>query len=123
MAVIDLERYVDRQLAPSDAAAGLALSDEAGWNQTIEDWGYFLQHGCVFGIRDAEAPAHSQRGTSAIPAGDLDQHGARHIELAPARPCQSPDGALHRDRASAQARALARRDTGGRDGVRADGFH
>jgi GNAT superfamily N-acetyltransferase len=53
MAVIDLERHVE-QLAPSNAAAGLALSDEAGWNQTIEDWGYFLQHGCVFGIRDAE---------------------------------------------------------------------
>jgi N-acetylglutamate synthase-like GNAT family acetyltransferase len=34
--------------------AGLALSDEAGWNQTIEDWGYFLQRGSVFGIRDAE---------------------------------------------------------------------
>jgi GNAT superfamily N-acetyltransferase len=53
MAVTDLELRVE-QLALADAAAGLALSDEAGWNQTIEDWGYFLQHGCVFGIRDAE---------------------------------------------------------------------
>lgn len=40
-------------LEPGDVEAGLALSDEAGWNQTLADWSYFLSHGVVFGIRDA----------------------------------------------------------------------
>ncbi|GAC1549780.1 MAG: GNAT family N-acetyltransferase [Beijerinckiaceae bacterium] len=38
----------------ADAPAGLALSDEAGWNQTIEDWSYFLEQGTVFGMRDTD---------------------------------------------------------------------
>jgi GNAT superfamily N-acetyltransferase len=42
------------ELSVLDAPAGLALSDEAGWNQTIEDWVYFLEHGIVFGMRDAD---------------------------------------------------------------------
>jgi GNAT superfamily N-acetyltransferase len=41
-------------LGPEDAAAGLALSDEAHWNQTEDDWGFFLSRGTVFGIRAAE---------------------------------------------------------------------
>jgi GNAT superfamily N-acetyltransferase len=39
-------------LSLDDAAAGLALSDEAGWNQTLEDWCCFLDRGTVFGMRD-----------------------------------------------------------------------
>jgi GNAT superfamily N-acetyltransferase len=42
------------QLGPRDALAGLALSDEAQWNQTEDDWRFFLNHGTVLGIRDAE---------------------------------------------------------------------
>jgi GNAT superfamily N-acetyltransferase len=42
------------ELSPDGATAGLALSDEAGWNQTIEDWRCFLELGTVFGMRDAE---------------------------------------------------------------------
>jgi GNAT superfamily N-acetyltransferase len=42
------------ELSIADAPAGLALSDEAGWNQTIEDWAYFLEHGIVFGMRNAD---------------------------------------------------------------------
>lgn len=38
-------------LTPADAAAGLALSTAAGWNQTSEDWLLFLRHGEVFGMR------------------------------------------------------------------------
>jgi GNAT superfamily N-acetyltransferase len=41
-------------LSPADAAAGLALSDEAGWNQTLEDWHCFLERGTAFGMRDNE---------------------------------------------------------------------
>lgn len=39
-------------LGLADAPAGLALSTEAHWNQTEEDWRIFLRDGVVFGIRD-----------------------------------------------------------------------
>lgn len=29
----------------------VALSDEAGWNQSAADWGVFVAHGTVFGVR------------------------------------------------------------------------
>ncbi|MHB0767501.1 GNAT family N-acetyltransferase [Bradyrhizobium sp. 5.13L] len=50
MAATDGPR-IDR-LGVEDADAGLALSTEAHWNQTIEDWRFFLREGFVFGIRD-----------------------------------------------------------------------
>jgi GNAT superfamily N-acetyltransferase len=40
------------RLLPSDAAAALPLSAEAGWNQTEDDWRVFLSHGHCFGIRE-----------------------------------------------------------------------
>ncbi|MGY3036370.1 GNAT superfamily N-acetyltransferase [Bradyrhizobium sp. USDA 4354] len=40
------------KLGVQDAIAGLALSTEAHWNQTEEDWRVFLRDGVVFGIRD-----------------------------------------------------------------------
>ncbi|MBR1132967.1 GNAT family N-acetyltransferase [Bradyrhizobium iriomotense] len=40
------------KLSADDAIAGLALSTEARWNQTEEDWRIFLRDGVVFGIRD-----------------------------------------------------------------------
>jgi GNAT superfamily N-acetyltransferase len=40
------------KLRVDDAIAGLALSTEAHWNQTEEDWRIFLHDGVVFGIRD-----------------------------------------------------------------------
>ncbi|MBV8849835.1 MAG: GNAT family N-acetyltransferase [Methylobacteriaceae bacterium] len=42
------------ELSIAEAAAGLALSDEAGWNQTLDDWRVFLGRGTVFGMRDNE---------------------------------------------------------------------
>jgi GNAT superfamily N-acetyltransferase len=53
MAVTDIAFEIE-ELLLADAPAGVALSDEAGWNQTIEDWGCFLTRGTVFGLRDAE---------------------------------------------------------------------
>ena len=47
-----IEQPVIERLGPADAAAGLALSDEVGWNQTQDDWHDFLTAGVVFGIRD-----------------------------------------------------------------------
>lgn len=40
------------KLGVEDAIAGLALSTEAKWNQTEDDWRIFLHDGIVFGIRD-----------------------------------------------------------------------
>jgi len=40
------------KLGEQDEIAGLALSTEAHWNQTEEDWRIFLRDGVVFGIRD-----------------------------------------------------------------------
>jgi GNAT superfamily N-acetyltransferase len=36
---------VTRALRPDDAAAAIALSDEAGWNQTVADWRFMLAAG------------------------------------------------------------------------------
>lgn len=41
-------------LGPDDAPDGLALSDAAGWNQTAEDWRFFVRRGRVFGLRAAD---------------------------------------------------------------------
>ena len=41
------------RLGPQDAGAGLRLSDEAHWNQTEDEWRFFLIHGTVLGIRDS----------------------------------------------------------------------
>lgn len=39
-------------LGVPDAAAGLALSTEARWNQNEDDWRFFLSNGAVVGVRD-----------------------------------------------------------------------
>jgi GNAT superfamily N-acetyltransferase len=51
MGATDLAFHIE-DLSLADAAAGLALSDEAGWNQTLEDWCCFLERGTVLGMRD-----------------------------------------------------------------------
>jgi ribosomal protein S18 acetylase RimI-like enzyme len=43
-----------------DAISGcMALSAEAGWNQTPDDWAMFVRHGTVFGLLDGGAPVAS----------------------------------------------------------------
>ncbi len=39
-------------LGPADAAEAVALSVEAGWNQTVDDWALMLDFGHGFGRRD-----------------------------------------------------------------------
>jgi ribosomal protein S18 acetylase RimI-like enzyme len=39
-------------LGESDVAGCVALSAEAGWNQTERDWALFMRHGSVFGLAD-----------------------------------------------------------------------
>lgn len=41
-------------LGLADVEAGLALSAEAGWNQTGDDWRHFITHGEAIGIRDGD---------------------------------------------------------------------
>lgn len=41
-----------RLLTPADLPGCLALSDEAGWNQTEADWHFFLREGRVWGLHD-----------------------------------------------------------------------
>ncbi len=48
MASFDVGQF--RPLAESHIADCMALSAEAGWNQTAEDWALFLRHGIVFGL-------------------------------------------------------------------------
>jgi hypothetical protein len=39
-------------LTEADIAGCMALSTEAGWNQTADDWALFTRHGAVFGLPD-----------------------------------------------------------------------
>ncbi|MCA1454463.1 GNAT family N-acetyltransferase [Bradyrhizobium sp. BRP22] len=48
----DTEPVAIVELGVNDAAAGLALSTEARWNQNEADWRFFLTNGIVFGVRD-----------------------------------------------------------------------
>ncbi len=53
---------------PRDATAAVALSAEAGWNQTQADWAMMLSLGRVLGFRDADgAPVAS---AAALPLGN-----------------------------------------------------
>jgi len=40
------------RLTAADVDAGMALSTEAGWNQTADDWLHFIREGQAFGVRD-----------------------------------------------------------------------
>ena len=51
----DTEDLAVEQLHAGDAAGGLKLSAEAHWNQTEDDWRFFLTKGIVFGTRDKGA--------------------------------------------------------------------
>ena len=46
------EQIAIRRIGREALAEGMALTVEANWNQTAEDWAFFLTHGTVFGARD-----------------------------------------------------------------------
>jgi GNAT superfamily N-acetyltransferase len=48
-----IEDFPIVHLGEAEADAAMALSTEALWDQTKEDWRFFLINGYVFGIRDA----------------------------------------------------------------------
>jgi GNAT superfamily N-acetyltransferase len=49
-----IDHLVISRLGADDARAGLALSEEARWNQNEADWRFFLTKGTVFGVRDGD---------------------------------------------------------------------
>jgi hypothetical protein len=46
-------------LAEGEIPGCMALSAEAGWNQTPDDWAMFMRHGTVFGLLDGGVPVAS----------------------------------------------------------------
>lgn len=48
-----IEAVTIQPVGPDAAAEGLALTVEVNWNQTAEDWAFFISYGTVFGARDA----------------------------------------------------------------------
>ena len=50
--ISDALQVVD--LDQADVAAGMALSTEAGWNQTAQDWEHFIANGTAIGFRNDE---------------------------------------------------------------------
>ena len=47
------EALAIERLARADVEGGLRLSDAARWNQTAEDWAFFVDQGEAFGVRDS----------------------------------------------------------------------
>lgn len=41
-------------LSEGDIGGCMALSAEAGWNQTADDWALFMRHGTIFGLPDGD---------------------------------------------------------------------
>lgn len=52
-----------RTMRPDDAEAALALSEEAGWNQTAEDWRFMLGQGRALGLQE---PGGAWAGSSLV---------------------------------------------------------
>jgi GNAT superfamily N-acetyltransferase len=48
-----IDDLVIRPIGPDAVGEGLALTVEANWNQTVDDWAFFIAQGTVFGARDA----------------------------------------------------------------------
>jgi GNAT superfamily N-acetyltransferase len=46
----DVDSLIERRLVPADAERLVALSVEAGWNQTAADWRLMLEHGDGVGL-------------------------------------------------------------------------
>jgi len=46
------EALAIERIGAADVAGGLALSDAAGWNQTADDWAFFIAEGETIGVRD-----------------------------------------------------------------------
>lgn len=66
MALIEASNIV--QLSEKDMQQACFLSEQAGWNQTEQDWAVFFRHGLVFGVKPA--PDQLVATAAIIPYGD-----------------------------------------------------
>ena len=55
------------KLTEAEVSDGVQLSDEAGWNQTPEDWITYIRHGQVIGLRDEEEKLIASAGIMPYP--------------------------------------------------------
>jgi hypothetical protein len=55
------------ELTEAEVNEGLRLSDEAGWNQTSEDWATYIRHGRVIGLRTEEGKLIASAGIMPYP--------------------------------------------------------
>jgi hypothetical protein len=67
MASIDAGQF--RRLAQDHIADCVALSAEAGWNQTIEDWVLFARHGTLLGLPDRDGVTVGTGAVLPYPSG------------------------------------------------------
>ena len=67
--MVSSEGVATVRLGSGDVSGGLALSDAAGWNQTADDWSFFIAAGAAFGVRD-------ERGALIATAAALPHDGA-----------------------------------------------
>ena len=63
----DTEAPAIERMRPDEAIEALRLSDEAGWNQSRDDWGVFLELGTVFACRAPDVVATA----ALLPYGDI----------------------------------------------------
>ena len=75
-------------LASPDICGACRLSEEAGWNQTAEDWNIFIDHGSTFGIRRAGALVAT---AAALPYGS----GFGFVSMVLGHPGASPSRSSH----------------------------
>ena len=57
------------EMRETDVPAGFALSEEAGWNQTAEDWALLIRLGRAFGVPGSERSPRRDRPRAAVSAG------------------------------------------------------
>ena len=97
MAVIDPGRPPRgirvRDLGPGDIDASLALSGEAGWNQTAEDWAWMIGHGRGWACLDTHDRVVATALTQPQMVSDLGRTGPFET-LAAAHPRGEPNGNL-----------------------------
>jgi GNAT superfamily N-acetyltransferase len=58
-----------RPVGEANIAGCMALSAEAGWNQTADDWAIFMRHGTVFGLPDANGSPVATGAILPYPSG------------------------------------------------------
>jgi GNAT superfamily N-acetyltransferase len=66
---VHIEGLTIGPLRADAATEGLDLSAEANWNQTADDWAFFIAHGTVYGARDAVGRLVATAALLPYPAG------------------------------------------------------